>query len=82
MLLFCARVWVISYLLIDIWDCRHFQLAKQKVFDQESDFQVQNNNFRRPEANAQELRVSISHRKSCPYMPPLFFGNNSAPRRI
>ena len=39
-----------SYFWAKIQDSRHFQLAIYTVFDEESDFQVKIEQFRRPEA--------------------------------
>ena len=36
--------------LANFWDSRHFQLATYTVFDEESNFQVKNEEIRRPEA--------------------------------
>ena len=36
------------------WDSRHFQLAKYKVVDEESDVQVKNQQFQRPGAKNEE----------------------------
>ena len=42
------------HLLTKFWDSRHLQLAKYTVFDEESDFQVKNEQIRRPEAKTEE----------------------------
>ena len=44
----------VQHCLTKFWDCLHFQLAKHAVFDEESDVQVKNKQFRSPGAKNEE----------------------------